>query len=295
MQAAGNDFIVIEQLTQNIIFKPEWVNLLSCRKTGIGCDQLLLLEPPQNPNTDFFYRIFNADGTEVEQCGNGARCIGQFIVHKKLSHKASWEIETIKSKLLIAVSANNQAIRVNLGIPNFDANSLPFNFTDENIVDNIINDISFKLDIKDEKINYPIEFSIVSMGNPHIVINLDKINIDKNNKNLINNFINKIGRAFNNHPQFPKGVNVNFIDIVDNSNIKLITYERGAGVTQACGTGSCASAVCARKLGLVTENNINIINTGGILTVSWIYEEQKEHPVWLAGPSAITYEGYIDI
>jgi len=294
MQGAGNDFVVIDQISQDIVFKPEWVQLISCRKLGVGCDQLLLLEPPKTPNADFFYRIFNADGTEVEQCGNGARCIGQFISYKHLSPKASWEIETINSKMTVALAPNNMGIRVNLGLPNFDANSLPFNFTEHNIVSNTL----FKLQIPEldelEFLNDKIlQFSIVSIGNPHVVITMDKINIDISNKNLITYYINKIGQVLNSHPQFPKGINVNFIRIINHNTIELTTYERGVGITLACGTGSCAAAICARQQNLVSENFINVHNAGGTLGVHWA--NTNSSPVWLTGASNIVYEGYIEL
>ncbi|MBP9721536.1 MAG: diaminopimelate epimerase [Gammaproteobacteria bacterium] len=294
MQGAGNDFVVIDQISQDILFKPEWAQLISCRKLGVGCDQLLLLEPPKSPQADFFYRIFNSDGTEVEQCGNGARCIGQFISYKKLSPKASWEIETINSKMTVALTPNHNGIRVNLGLPNFDANSLPFTFTEHNIVNNNI----FKLQIPQlEDLEYlknkTLLFSIVSIGNPHVVINMDTIMIDEKNTNLVNNYINKIGSTLNNHPQFPKGVNVNFIRVINSHTIGLTTYERGVGVTAACGTGSCAAAICARGQNLVTENFIQVENSGGTLGVNWANSDDS--PVWLTGASNIVYEGYIEL
>ena len=294
MHGAGNDFVIIDQIIQDIIFKPEWVQLISSRSYGVGCDQLLLLEPPKSPNADFFYRIFNADGTEVEQCGNGARCIGQFIIYKHLSPKASWEIETINSKMTVALAPNNMGIRANLGLPNFEAKSLPFNFTEHNIVSNNL----FKLQLPElEELIYlkdkTLQFSIVSVGNPHIVINMDTIDIDISNKNLITNYINKIGQVLNTHPQFPKGINVNFMRVVDHHTIQLTTYERGVGITAACGTGACATAVCARLQNLVTENFINIENSGGTLGVSW--GNTNDSPMWLTGSASIVYEGYIEL
>ncbi len=288
MQGAGNDFIVIDQVTQEIEFNQEWVKLLASRKLGVGCDQLLLLEPPRSKEADFFYRIFNADGTEVEQCGNGARCLGQYIINKQLSPKASWEIETINSKLTVAMAPNNQGIRVNLGKPNFNASSLPFNFNEKNVINNYL----FNLEFQDS--NYKnIQFSVVSIGNPHVVINLDDLKIDHNNENLITNLINKIGKFFNNHPQFPSGVNVNFVRIIDTNNLVLITYERGVGITLACGSGACAATVCARKLEWIKDNNITIENKGGVLKVNWGNTEDSS--VWLTGPTSTVFEGYINI
>jgi diaminopimelate epimerase len=294
MHGAGNDFVIIDQVTQEIKFNPEWVDLISSRKFGVGCDQVLLLEPPKHKDTDFYYRIFNADGTEVEQCGNGARCIGQFIVNKQLSPKASWELETITSRMTVALAPNNQGIRVNIGVPDFNAKNLPFNFTEQNIVNNNI----FKITIEDTEHLYylkhnMLEFSLVSVGNPHIVINLDNIDIDYANKNLITNFINKIGSYINSHPQFPKGVNVNFIKIKDQRTIELTTYERGVGITLACGSGSCAAAVCAKKLGWITDNVITVENAGGILKVTW--NDADESPIWLTGPTTTVFEGYINL
>lgn len=294
MQGTGNDFVVIDQITQELEFNQEWVKLLSDRKYGIGCDQVLLVEPPKHEDADFYYRIFNADGSEVEQCGNGARCIGQFIVNKQLSPKASWIIETINSKISVAKALNNQGIRVNLGIPDFNASSLPFKFTEKNVIDNY----NFKLQLNDlAEIDYlannTLEFSLVSLGNPHVVVNIDKINMDTHNINLVTTFMNKIGKYLNSHSQFPNGVNVNFIRIKADNIIELTTYERGVGITLACGTGACAAAVCARKLGLVNDNNISIENQGGALIVNW--SNTDESPIWLTGPTATVYEGYINL
>lgn len=294
MHGAGNDFVVIDQVTQDLEFNQEWVELISSRKFGVGCDQVLLLEPPRHKDYDFFYRIFNADGTEVEQCGNGARCIGQFIVNNKLSPKASWEIETINSKMTVAIAPNNQGIRVNVGIPNFDAQGLPFIFNDQNLVSNNL----FKLSKEElDNINYlkddSLIFSLVSIGNPHIVINVDSIAIDYSDKNLFRNFINKIGKIINEHPQFPKGVNVNFIKIKSPNALELTTYERGVGITLACGSGACASAVCARKLSWLQENIITIENTGGILKVNWTNADNSA--IWLTGPATTVYDGYINL
>ena len=295
MHGAGNDFVVIDQVTQDIEFKQAWVELIASRKFGVGCDQVLLLEPPKHADTDFFYRIYNADGTEVEQCGNGARCIGQFIVNKLLSPKASWEIETINSRLTVAMIPNNQGIRVNLGLPDFNALSLPFKFTEQNIISNNLFHLPLELEVHSgtPHLYEKLEFSVVSIGNPHIVINLDHINIDYSDKNLITNYINIIGKYLNSHPQFPKGINVNFIKIKSNHEIELTTYERGVGITLACGTGACAAAVCARKLNWVNDNIICVENEGGTLKVNW--SNREDSPIWLTGPTTTVFEGYITL
>lgn len=196
--------------------------------------------------------------------------------------------------MTVALAPNNTGIRVNLGLANFDAKSLPFNFTEHNIVNNNL----FKLQLPElEDLIYLkdklLQFSIVSVGNPHIVINMDTIDIDISNKNLITNYITKIGQVLNNHPQFPKGINVNFIRVVDHHTIQLTTYERGVGITAACGTGSCAAAICARLQNLVTENFIHVENSGGTLGVSW--GNTNDSPIWLTGAASIVYEGYIEL
>lgn len=288
MQGAGNDFIVIDQVTQEIVFNRQWVTLLANRKTGIGCDQLLLLEPPKSANCDFFYRIFNSDGSEVEQCGNGARCIGQFIAHKQLSPKASWELETISSSITVALAPNNQGYRVNLGIPNFSPDSLPFRFNNTNIIDEIFFKINLDLGIQNELI-----FSVLSLGNPHVVINLENTAVAQATQPEQINYINTIGKFLNEHLQFPHGVNVNFMRVMNSNTLELMTYERGVGITMACGTGACASAVSAIRQNLVNSHSVTVENIGGSLGVNW--SEGEKSSVWLTGKSSIVYEGWVEL
>jgi diaminopimelate epimerase len=246
MQGTGNDFIILNQLDVDYGLSKRVIEKLANRKYGIGFDQLLIIESTSNPKAEFKYRIFNADGNEVEQCGNGARCFFQYIVDKKLSTNSSIVVET-KSGLITLKYNPNKLVEVNMGEPIFNDEDIPF----------------------------------ISMGNPHAVIKIDDFNKCD---------FKKISESLQNSPQFPKSVNVGFLKTIDKNTIRLKVYERGSGLTLACGTGACAAAVIAISQKWVA-NPVRVEMDGGQLTINW--HDQKD--VILIGPAQIVFEGEINL
>ena len=266
MQGTGNDFIILNQLDVDYGLSKKVIEKLSNRQYGIGFDQLLIIENSSNPKAEFKYRIFNADGNEVEQCGNGARCFFQYIIDKKLSTNSSIVVET-KSGLISLKYNANKLVEVNMGEPIFNYEDIPF----------ISNNEKLKIKIDDTL----IDINVVSMGNPHAVIKID----DFNQCN-----IKEISESLQNSPQFPKSVNVGFLKTIDKNTIRLKVYERGSGLTLACGTGACAAAVIAIGQKWVT-NPVRVQMDGGELIIDW--HNQKD--VILMGPAQIVFEGEINL
>lgn len=269
MHGLGNDFMVIDLVTQNVQITPKLVKQWGNRHTGVGFDQLLIVEPPSHPDVDFCYRIFNADGSEVEQCGNGARCFAIFVRKKRLTHKKHIIVETSSGIIELHVLGNNQ-VRVNMGSPRFTPQEIPFIADQQAAI--------YKLNVQ-EKI---VEISSVSMGNPHAVIRT---------KNLKEAPVQLLGSAIENHPQFPNRVNVGFIEVIDRHNAKLRVWERGAGETQACGTGACAAAVTAMQNGWM-DSPVNLQLLGGKLIIEWA---GSQSPVFMMGNAISVYEGKIKL
>jgi len=265
MHGLGNDFVVINNVDQRYTLNPSQILSMSDRHTGIGFDQLLMLEKSNKPDCDFLYRIFNADGSEVEQCGNGARCIGRYIVENKLLTKNKIKLETIKDIIEIHVDKLD-SIRVNMGIPKFNPTDMPF-LEDSTRA-------NYELNVHD----HIIKFQIVSMGNPHCVVQVKDIN---------RIYINEIGRALNQHPKFPNGVNVGFMQIIDPNEIKLRVYERGVGETLACGSGACAAVVSGCRQNKL-DGEVKVLLMGGELSISW---GGNESPVWMRGPAVTIFDG----
>lgn len=269
MHGLGNDFMVVDLITQNIQITPKQVKLWGNRHTGVGFDQLLIVEPPSHPHVDFCYRIFNADGSEVEQCGNGARCFAIFVRKKRLTHKKHIIVETSSGIIELHILANNQ-VRVNMGVPRFKPQEIPF------IADEQSN--SYSLNVQEQT----VEISSVSMGNPHAVIRTE---------NLKTAPVHLLGPAIENHPQFPNRVNVGFIEIIDRHHAKLRVWERGAGETQACGTGACAAAVTAIQNNWM-DSPVNLQLLGGKLVIEW---DKEQSPVFMTGNAISVYEGKINL
>lgn len=271
MHGLGNDFMVIDAISQTISLDSEQIQRLSNRHTGIGFDQLLLVEKSLSDNVDFKYRIFNFDGSEVEQCGNGARCFARFVQSKGLSHKNPIIVETSSGIISLSLQGENE-VCVNMGQAIFDADRIPV------IADAIDSQQKVTIEINGE----PTPLSVLSMGNPHAVILMDHIdNID----------IDKVAKTLQNHPAFPKRVNVGFMEIVDQDQIKLRVYERGSGETQACGTGACA-AVVAGILMKKLNNKVLVQLKGGDLNIEWQGQGQD---VFMTGPTASVFEGEISV
>ena len=266
MQGTGNDFIILNQLDVDYGLSKRVIEKLANRQYGIGFDQLLIIENSNNPKAEFKYRIFNADGNEVEQCGNGARCFFQYIINKKLSNNSSIFVET-KSGLITLKYNSNKLIEVNMGKPIFNYEDIPF----------ISNNEKLKTKINDTL----VDINVISMGNPHAVIKIDDFNKCD---------IKAISESLQNSPQFPKSVNVGFLKTIDKNTIRLKVYERGSGLTLACGTGACAAAVIAIGQKWVT-NPVRVQMDGGELIIDW--HNQKD--VILMGPAQIVFEGEINL
>lgn len=268
MHALGNDFIVIDAVRQKISVTKKWIQQLSDRHRGVGCDQVLMITPPQNKKADFGYRIFNADGNEVFQCGNGARCVGLFISQEKLSDKKIIYLETSRDMMRVNL-INNAEMQVDVAIPNFNPSSLPFK-TNERVA-------PYHLQLK----NHAIEFDVVSIGNPHCVLQRD---------NLSQADIIEIGQALNQHAAFPEGVNVGFVKIISRNHIELCIYERGVGVTQACGSGACAAVAVGSHRGYL-DTAVTVTQPGGDVYVSW---PSQDASIQLSGSATRVFDTVVD-
>jgi len=268
MQGTGNDFVIFNAFSHPLSLSCEQIKHIADRRLGIGCDQVLLLEPPKNNETDVYYRIFNSDGTEVTQCGNGARCIGIYLNNKGLVNKNSIIAETKSSQLILKI--NNNYVTVNMGIPEFEPADIPLNISGR--LEN------YSLSLWDEE----IIFGAVSIGNPHAVIIVDDVESVS---------VESIGAAVQEYGIFPKGVNVSFVQILDRKTIKLRVYERGAGETLACGSGACAATVISCQQGYLGDV-VEVKLRGGCLKIHWAGEGE---PVYMNGSVSTVYEGEIEL
>ncbi|QJC33908.1 diaminopimelate epimerase [Enterobacteriaceae endosymbiont of Donacia provostii] len=265
MHALGNDFIIINNIKNNLIFKKNIIQKLSNRYLGIGFDQLLLIESSYNKNIDFNYRIFNADGNEVEQCGNGARCIALYLKIKKLIFKKKICVST-KNRVIHLQIINDKKISVNMGIPLFNPQDIPF------LTNNIKN--TYKIYFK----NKYIYFNVVSLGNPHCIIQVDDI---------LNTSISEIGFFLENHKIFPNKINVGFMKCINMNNIQLRVFERGVGETNACGSGACAAvAVGIKKNFLSHKVCVNL--PGGNIFIHW---KGYKNNLFMIGDANYVYDG----
>ena len=268
MQGTGNDFVIFNTFSHPLSLSCEQIKHIADRRLGIGCDQVLLLEPPKNNETDVYYRIFNSDGTEVTQCGNGARCIGIYLNNKGLVKKNSIIVETKSSQLILKI--NNNSVTVNMGIPEFEPANIPLNISGR--LEN------YSLSLGDEE----IIFGAVSIGNPHAVIIVDDVESVS---------VESIGAAVQEYGLFPQGVNVSFVQILDRKTIKLRVYERGAGETLACGSGACAATVISCQQGYLGDA-VEVKLRGGCLKIHWAGEGE---PVYMNGSVSTVYEGEIEL
>ncbi len=269
MHGLGNDFMVVDCLTQNIFFSPDLIRRLADRNRGIGFDQLLVVEAPYDPETDFHYRIFNADGTEVEQCGNGARCFARFVRMKGLTNKISISVSTKKGKMTLKVEDDDQ-ITVNMGEPVFEPNKIPFKATQA--------EKTYLLRAEDKT----LFCGAVSMGNPHCVTVVDDVD---------NYDVDKYGPLVEGHERFPERVNAGFMEIVSPNEVKLRVYERGAGETQACGSGACGAVAIGIMQELLGEE-VKVSLPGGDLYITW---KGPGYPLFMTGPAAHVYDGQLSI
>ncbi len=269
MHGLGNDFVVIDGVRQSVSLTPEQLRYLADRRRGVGCDQILLVEKPQSPDVDFRYRIFNADGGEVEQCGNGARCFARFVYEEGLSEKRVIPVETASGRLQLVLLDDDQ-VRVNMGVPRLLPAAIPF--------DAPAQAPRYVLNVNSES----VEIGAVSMGNPHAVVTVTDVATAP---------VATLGPRIESHPRFPQRVNVGFMQIITRNHIRLRVFERGAGETQACGSAACAAtAVGQIQEALGAEVRVSL--PGGDLMISWAGLGQ---PLYMTGPATRVFEGQIQL
>jgi len=269
MHGLGNDFVVVDAINQRVVFDETQLRAIADRRFGIGCDQILLVESPRHPDTQFHYRIFNADGGEVEQCGNGARCFARFVRDKRLIHSDEIAVGTAAGNIRLFIEPDGQ-VRVNMGLAHLAPAEIPFDASRQ------ASSYSLELD------GQTLEIGAVSMGNPHAVLLVDDVTEAP---------VERLGPGIERHPRFPRRANAGFMAIRDRGNIDLRVFERGVGETLACGTGACAAVVYGRVRDLLDER-VRVRLPGGMLVVSW---QGVEHPVWMTGPATTVFEGRIDL
>lgn len=269
MHGLGNDFVMIDAVSQRASITPEKARKLADRHFGVGCDQVLVVEPPQSPDADFRYRIFNNDGGEVENCGNGARCFALFVRQRGLTTKKMIRVETASGDMILHVLPDNQ-VRVDMSVPVLEPAKVPF------VAENQAPTYTIEVG------NQPLIISAVSMGNPHAVTVVD---------NVAEFPVNVLGPRIENHPRFPARVNAGFMQVVSPDEIRLRVFERGAGETLACGTGACAAVVAGRLRGLL-QQRVVVNLPGGQLTVEW---EGEGKPVMMTGPATTVFHGQIKV
>ncbi len=269
MHGCGNDFVVLDLLTQHFQLKDRHVRKLADRHFGIGCDQVLVVEAPTRFDVDFRYRIFNADGAEVEQCGNGARCFARYVRDKRLTGKDQIRVETLGGVIELHVLSNKQ-VRVDMGVPRLDPAQIP-------------------LLAPERALTYPLsigatqlEIGAVSMGNPHAILLVDDVATAP---------VATLGPQIEAHPSFPQRVNAGFMQVINANEINLRVYERGAGETLACGSGACAAVVSGQLRGLLGQQ-VQVHLPGGALMIEW---QGDTHPVMMTGPAVTVYEGQIQL
>ncbi|WP_252177447.1 diaminopimelate epimerase [Endozoicomonas sp. 4G] len=269
MHGLGNDFMVVDRVTQSVRITPEKIRSLSDRNFGVGFDQLLMVEPPTDPDMDFRYRIFNADGSEVEQCGNGARCFARFVRDKKLIGRDRVRVQTSGGNMELIIEDNGD-VTVDMGIPVLEPQQVPFKAPSTQT--------TYDLDVAGERLTV----AVVSMGNPHAVWQVDDINRAP---------VASMGPRLEGHSRFPKRCNAGFMQVLDAGEINLRVYERGVGETLACGSGACAAVVAGRLQGLLDEE-VRVNLSGGTLHIRW---PGKGHSVMMTGSATRVFEGQIRI
>lgn len=269
MHGLSNDFMVIDAITQSINLSSEVIRQLADRYTGIGFDQLLLVESPQSRSLDFHYRIFNADGNEVAQCGNGARCFARFVRLKGLTNLREIRVSTTNGRMVLKITDDEQVI-VNMGEPIFEPANIPFK------ADKAEKEYILKTS------EHTILCGVVSMGNPHCIIEVDSVK---------NAPVESIGSKFTSHERFPEKTNVGFMEIVNKNHIRLRVYERGVGETKACGSGACAAVAIGIERAILNEQ-VQVDLTGGNLLVCW---NGPGNSLYMTGSATHVYDGVINL
>lgn len=260
MQGLGNDFAVIDATTEPFALNAFQIKAMADRRLGVGFDQLLVLSAATSPDSDFDYHIFNADGSEAEQCGNGARCMARFIQKHHLPTQSPIRLNTPAGSIALAFESTGD-VKVDMGVPAKNS------------------DLNQEIEVGDTR----IRFEFVRVGNPHAVIRVEDIHRAA---------VEPIGSAFAQHAQFPDGVNVGFVQVLHPAHLQLRVYERGVGQTQACGSGACAAMIAAKRAGWLAADIVCVSQPGGDLQVAWLGEGES---VWMTGPATFVYEGQYDI
>ena len=269
MQGQGNDFVVLDAVRQQVSLDPAQVRRLADRHFGVGCDQLLVVEKPQSSANDFRYRIWNADGGEVEQCGNGARCFARFVRDEGLTDKREIRVETASGVIVPRIEPSGQ-VTVDMGAPRFAPSDIPFRAAAEQP--------TYRLEVGAER----IEASVLSMGNPHVVQRVTDVDAAP---------VRTQGPLLETHRDFPRRVNAGYMQVVSRSHIRLRVWERGAGETLACGTGACAAVVAGIRLGLL-DHRVRVSTRGGDLTIEW---PRGDGDVMMTGDAVRVFDGEIEI
>ncbi len=269
MQGQGNDFVVFDGVRQQIVLSPVQVRAIASRHFGVGCDQVLLVEPPGSPANDFRYRIWNADGGEVEQCGNGARCFARFVLDQGLTAKRRIRVETAAGVIEPSVEDSGR-VTVNMGVPRFAPAEVPFDAPAPEIV--------HSLDVA----GVAVEASVLSMGNPHAVQVVEDVERAP---------VATQGPLLESHPAFPRRVNAGYMQVLSRGHVRLRVWERGAGETLACGTGACAAVVAGIRRGLLDEE-VRVDTRGGTLTIRW---PGPGEPVMMTGDAVHVFDGEIEL
>ena len=269
MHGLGNDFMVIDGVTQNVFLSPDKIRQLANRNTGIGFDQLLLVEPPYDPEQDFHYRIFNADGSEVSQCGNGARCFANYVKMKGLVNRNKISVSTKSGKLILYIEKDGQ-VTVNMGEPNFEPSGIPLQANKE--------EKTYLLRVDEQT----VFFGAASMGNPHCVIEVDDVDTAP---------VHSLGPIIETHERFPEGVNVGFMQVVSHDHVKLRVFERGVGETQACGSGACAAVAIGQIQGKLGKD-VRVTLPGGTLRIRW---NGQGNILKMTGPTEHVFDGQLQL
>ena len=269
MHGLGNDFVVIDAINQRIHLSQDHIRILASRHFGVGCDQVLIIEAPDEEDIDFIYRIYNADGSEVGQCGNGARCFARYVHDKGLTDKQSINVKTATGKMVLNLQPDDN-VTVDMGRPRFQPGDIP--------VASHTQELLYTVDVDDQC----VEFGAVSMGNPHAVLQVDDIDTAP---------VRKLGPLLEKHDFFPERANIGFMQVVNRQHIRLRVFERGSGETLACGSGACAAMVVARSQNLI-DHCATVSLLGGDLTIVW---EGDDSPVLMTGPASYVFEGQITL
>ncbi len=267
MHGLGNDFMVVDAISQPFRLAPDTIRELADRNFGIGFDQLLVVEPPGLPDVDFRYRIFNADGSEVEQCGNGARCFARFVRDQRLTNKRVIRVQTAKGVIELKVGRDG-LVAVNMGVPELNPPAIPFAADQRKDV--------YTVDVNGQT----VELSAISMGNPHGVLVVDNVDTAP---------VESLGPQLEKHPRFPARANIGFLQVIDRRHARLRVFERGSGETLACGSGACAAVVAGCLRGLL-DSRVEVELRGGRLVIEW---QGEGAPVMMEGPATTVFEGQL--